>query len=401
MIFISAIIIIGFFTAYTFTRQSIEQQSDIIMHGFAQNEEKIHETKKRLHHENSTDKILDKIFIVTVSTNGKIIDSMNTEYLRQEKLIDLSDIVIKKTQLKGYIKHEYDTFKYIKVIKEYGFFLVFLDTGIENAIFSKLFLTIIVIAVISLILVLLISIYLSGKAIKPVKESWERQTSFVSDASHELRTPLAAIKTNLEIVMDNTEESVDNQNKWLGNIDKEIIRMTKMVTELLMLARYDMKNEIMVSDRFNISNAVKHMMEVFTPLLNKKSIQLISKVEPDIIIIGNEGRINQLFTILLDNAMNYTSTKGLIEICLKRTGKHCDLTVKDTGEGIPEEETYKVFERFYRVDKSRSRNTGGSGLGLSLAKLIVKEHKGNITVKSKLGEGTEFCVHIPIFIEIS
>ncbi|HEX9062731.1 MAG TPA: ATP-binding protein, partial [Clostridia bacterium] len=236
---------------------------------------------------------------------------------------------------------------------------------------------------------------LANKAIRPIKISWEKQTAFIADASHELRTPLAVANSNLEIVMENTNETIDSQSKWLGNVHSEMERMKKLVDDLLFLARADAEDE-MPKEHFDLSGLIYRIYDCFIPLAQKKGLKLILDNKDNIIVYGNEFRIKQLITILLDNAIKYTESGGNVQLKLEAGSSTFQLFVKDTGEGIPKEHIRKIFDRFYRVDKSRSRNYGGAGLGLAIAKCIVNEHKGTINVVSEVSKGTEFTISLPV-----
>ncbi|WP_209702466.1 sensor histidine kinase [Clostridium algifaecis] len=396
MVLVSAVIVISFFTVYNVTKQSLEQQSEIIMHGIAKDDGKITSVNGDLKNtKNPANIILDKVFCTRVSKNGDVLEYLQVSDFNQMLMKNISIQALSDSKLKGFLKHESYTFKYIKVEKEYGSILVFYEISSENYIFNRILTISMIVFLISLIFIFLISLYLSNKAIKPVKASWEKQNIFVADASHELRTPLAIIKSNLEIVMENKEESIQSQGKWLSNVDREIDRMSKLVEELLFLVRVDMQHEKMVFDKVNISYVINNLIDNFKPLLNKKFINIVSNVETDIIAMGNEGRIKQLITILIDNAMKHTPQGGMIDVKLIGNENYYEVIIRDNGEGIPEDEIGKIFERFYRVDKSRSRNYGGAGLGLSIADCIVKEHNGKISVKSELGKGSEFKIRIP------
>lgn len=397
MVLVSAVIIIGFFAVYTVTKQSMEQQSEIIMHGIAKDEGIVlNRGLDSINTENPAIRILGNTFFVKVSKNGDVIEYSKNSAYDQKVIENAAAQALKDSKLKGFLKSGSQLFKYIKVEKEYGNILVFINTSAENYFLNKMLFTSAIITLISSVLVFFISLYLSNKAIKPIRDSWDKQNVFVADASHELRTPLTVVNSNLEIVMGNNEETVESQNKWLGNIEREIKRMSKLVEDLLFLARADMHEEEMAMDMFNISNSITQTIETFKPLLDKKSINIKSDIYPDVIVKGSEGRIKQLLNILVDNAMNHTQAGGGIELGLVKYENFYEIIVSDKGDGIPKEEIDKIFERFYRVDKSRSRNYGGSGLGLSIAQCIVKEHNGSIFVNSEVRKGTEFRVRMPM-----
>jgi signal transduction histidine kinase len=195
--------------------------------------------------------------------------------------------------------------------------------------------------------------------------------------------------------MDNEDKTVGSQKKWLSNIQCELERMKKLIDDLLFLARADADGE-MPKEHFDLSELLYKIYDTFTPLFQKKNLELLLNSPHNIIVYGNEFRIKQLITILLDNAMKYTGEGGKVELTLQTGTNAVQLSVKDTGEGIAKEHLGKIFDRFYRVDKSRSRNYGGAGLGLAIAQCIVNEHRGTINVISEVSKGTEFKISLPI-----
>lgn len=270
--------------------------------------------------------------------------------------------------------------------------LLFVNIDYENRLLKSLRSSLIIMALTGLALVFVGSLYMAGRAIKPIKTAWEKQKTFVADASHELRTPLSVMQSNLELVMENKEETVESQTKWLENIYLENKHMTKLVNDLLLLARADADQKLLEMKDFSLSALVE---EAATPLLllaEEKNINMDLLIDPNITFYGDESRMKQLVVILIDNAVKYTPKGGSISLELKNLKDGIELIVADTGEGIDKENLEKIFQRFYRVDKARSSESGGIGLGLSIASWIVKEHRGTINAASSLGEGTTFRV---------
>ncbi|MGL9749152.1 sensor histidine kinase [Enterococcus sp. DIV0170] len=239
------------------------------------------------------------------------------------------------------------------------------------------------------------SYLISKQAVLPIKNAWQKQLDFTADASHELRTPLAVIQTNLEIVMDSPEETVASQMKWLENIHIEQQHMERLVSDLLTISRADTGEEEIQRTVFSLDSLLKSIVEKFSPVCQNKTIQLKANLASEVPFYGDQQRINQLVMILLDNAYQYSNEGGQITLTLKNLPKDTQISVKDTGIGISEENVTKLFDRFFRVTNSRKKNPDGLGLGLSIAKLITQQHQGDITVTSTVGEGTEFIVTLP------
>lgn len=362
----------------------LKLQADIILYTIA-NEEKLN---------SNFDSGFVRFFSIKIDTSGKIIGYLMNINISSEEMETLKEKVIEKGETRGKISNDKFKFKFLKIPKEYGYIIVFLDYTVEEKMYKPLIIISIYIVLLSIVLVFTVSFFLANRSIKPIKTSWEKQTAFIADASHELRTPLAVINSNLEIVMENENETVGSQMKWLGNIQSELERMKKLVDDLLFLARADAEDE-MPKEYFDLSRLVHKIYDEFTPLCQKKSLEFLLDAKDNIVFYGNEFRIKQLITILLDNAIKFTGEGGKIILKLKVHANSIQLSVSDTGEGIAKEHIDKIFDRFYRVDKSRSRNHGGSGLGLAIAKCIVNEHKGTIDVFSEVSRGTEFTVSLP------
>lgn len=250
----------------------------------------------------------------------------------------------------------------------------------------------IAVLMICILLVFIASVIISFLAITPIKKAWQKQLDFTADASHELRTPLAVIQTNLELVLDNGEETVESQRKWLENIYFENIRMNKLVDDLLTLSRADSGLQEINKEPIKLDEIINSVVNKFLPLSQSSGIRLISECEHQLEMYGDYERMQQLFAILIDNAFKHMNCKGNIVINAYEAGNVITVEVADNGQGIETKELDRIFERFYRVDKVRSRKQGGSGLGLNIAKWIVEKHKGKITVQSKINEGTSFFI---------
>ncbi len=336
-------------------------------------------------------------FFVKYIQNG-IVERSQYIPVTDEQLETLLSEVLNTTANKGIAALPSERFRYCLSISP-GMRIVtvaFMSTQPEDEIFARLRMILLFVGLTGLLVVFVSSLFMAGRALVPIKDSWERQKNFVADASHELRSPLAVIQTSVELVMDNKNETVDSQIKWLENIQAENTRMTKLVNDLLTLARADSDQKLMEKKYFPLNNALNSAVTVMEPVAVKNGVHLTLKQNSDIEIYGDESKLKQLVVILIDNAIKYTPSGGSAEVVLKKCDNHAELYVSDTGEGIESEHIKKIFERFYRVDKARSRENGGTGLGLSIADWIVKEHKGSISVSSTPGNGTTFKVRLPL-----
>jgi len=230
------------------------------------------------------------------------------------------------------------------------------------------------------IIFIFISKLISHWISKPVEDAFNKQKDFIADASHELKTPLSVITASAEALEANPKEK-----KWLNNIKSESERMNNLIIDLLDLAKTENGNiELAIG---NLSKVVEHSVLTFEGIAFEKNIKLDYHIDKDINIKMNENSMRQVMEILLDNAIKHSSEKGKVEVNL-RDGKEIVLTVTNTGDPIPKGEEEKIFERFYRVDKSRNRNENRYGLGLAIAKNIINSHNGTIKAFSKNGKTT-------------
>ena len=301
----------------------------------------------------------------------------------EKKIIDIAEEVLDKNIEKGFIKEGDYSFAYMYRNSPMGIEMVLQDSSMHNNTMQKLIITSIIIGTISLGLLFGVSIFISNKAIKPVEAAYNSQKRFIADASHELKTPLAVIKTNLELLNSNEENSIRSQKKWIDYISFQTERMSKLVNNLLYLAKADNNEELGVKTRFNISDVVMNQLLTFEAVVFENKLSLNCDLDPDIYVNGDREGINQLVGIFMDNAVKHAYKNTEINVELKEKKQGIYLAVGNEGETIPEEDMNKIFDRFYRVDEARDREKGGYGLGLSIAKSIVDKYKGEISVKSE------------------
>ncbi|RNB87042.1 sensor histidine kinase [Brevibacillus fluminis] len=248
---------------------------------------------------------------------------------------------------------------------------------------------------VSIIIAIVTGRFLAKRALVPIQQSWEKQQQFIADASHELRTPLSVIRLNLERLFRNPDHTIEEESETISASMQETKRLTKLVTDLLTLARSDSNELQILKQRVRLDEIVLKSIRTFSQLAELKEITMKRDVEEPLEIMGDEERLQQLMVILLDNALKYTQETGQITVSCKREGNWITIIVSDTGIGISQEELGYVFDRFFRGDKMRSRAEEGTGLGLSIAKWIVEAHDGKIRVESKEGAGTSFTITLP------
>jgi two-component system heavy metal sensor histidine kinase CusS len=227
-----------------------------------------------------------------------------------------------------------------------------------------------------------------------LERSFAEIRRFTADASHELRTPLTAIRTETEVALGKALGIADYQH-LLGSILEECERLTRLTDQLLTLCREDAGKTPPAREAVDLTRLVDVVVETMRPLADVKRLQIDTAGNGPLRIQGDETRLRQVFYNLLDNAIKYTPAEGKIEIRLRKNDHAAVVSVRDTGIGIPPDHLPFVFERFYRVDKARSREQGGTGLGLSIAQSIVSAHGGNIELASAPGQGTTCTVTLP------
>jgi heavy metal sensor kinase len=218
---------------------------------------------------------------------------------------------------------------------------------------------------------------------------------FTADASHELRTPLTALRTEVEVALSKPAEVADHAN-LLGSILEECERLTRLTEQLLALAREDTHTALMEWQPVDLVALVRGVVETMRPLAEAKAIRLRQHGMDALPMHGDAARLRQVFYNLLDNAIKYTPERGEIEVGVTRRAGAAEVELRDSGIGIAAEHLPHVFERFYRVDKARSRAEGGTGLGLSIARSIVSAHGGRIELDSAPGRGTVCTVTLPL-----
>ena len=272
-----------------------------------------------------------------------------------------------------------------------GTIIAFIDCAKDLSFLRQLLILSIIIFILMESVVLVLTMMLTKRAMRPMQISFEKQKQFISDAGHELKTPLTIISANADILQDEIGE-----NKWLNYIRMQTERMRVLVDEMMALTKMEYNNNLDTAERFNLSSAVETMALPFESQAFEQKKQFRIMVQPDLYFHGNSEQIRRMIGILIDNAFKYSAEHGEIKVSLKEeTGGRAVLEVYNTGKGIREEEKEKIFERFYRSDSSRARATGGYGLGLSIAKSVAEAHKIKIEVNSEPEHWITFTLLFP------
>ena len=233
--------------------------------------------------------------------------------------------------------------------------------------------------------------------ITDIQRQEQMRKDFVADVSHELRTPLAAIRGYAETLLDGALEDQEHNRRFVEIILSQSVRLANIASDLLVLSELDSGNEAPVTpDRIPVLEVIESAVNTVTPAASIRNIVIDHSLCEPCSVIGVRFRLEQVMVNLLDNAVKFNRDAGVVNVeCGHQTDRRVSIRVHDTGIGIPNKDTQRVFERFYRVDKARSRPAGGTGLGLPIVKEIVDRMGGSVTVESQLGKGSTFIIELP------
>lgn len=276
--------------------------------------------------------------------------------------------------------------------RDYGYLLIMIDRANEIMLERRLAIITSVIFLLSIGVAFAIAGVFSSWAVRPVKLAFKNQKRFIADASHELKTPIAVISANIDVLSQEIPE-----NKWLNFIKTENLRMGKLVQDLLYLAKNDAGKITLEKLPFDLRETVEGAVLPFENLCREQNKKLSVNTGKDVVPVnGDENKIRQLVIILVDNAIKNSSEGDAVTVTAGKSSSSAFVKVHNTGPGISQKDMEKIFDRFYRADTSRARETGGYGLGLAIAKSIASSHNGKISVESKEGEYAEFTLTLPL-----
>ena len=330
-----------------------------------------------------------RYFSVLLDENGSIIltDTSKIVSIDTEKAMEYASKLWEKEKEKGFL----DDYRYWRCSYNEEVRIIFLDCRRQLDNFHNFLLTTFGVSSLGLLSVFILMVYLSARIVKPFSDNYEKQKRFITDAGHELKTPLAIIEADTEVL-----EMDFGENEWLQDIHGQTKRLADLTNALVVLSRMeegenrDMKIELPLSD------IVEEVCHTFRAPAKVQEKSLVNAIEPMISMKGDEKAIRGLVTILLDNAVKYTNNKGQISVTLKKKKNRIYLSVFNTTEHISKEQISHLFDRFYRTDASRNSQTGGYGLGLSIAVATVDSHRGKIIAETEDEKSLRITVILPI-----
>ena len=329
-----------------------------------------------------------RFFSVLIGADGEVLET-DTERIAAvdgEAARDLALGVYRSGRTKGF----QGIYRYLRCDAPDGSVrIIFLDCGRLLAQFNSVVRRSVIISAIGLTAVFLLILLLSGRIVRPISRSYEKQKRFISDAGHEIKTPLTIIDADAEIL-----EMDYGDNEWLADIRQQTERMAGLTNDLIFLSRMEEQEQATMIE-FPLSDVVGEAAASFQALALKHDKRIETDVEPMLSMVGNEKQIRQLVGILLDNALKYSDDQATIKLSLKRQSKTLRLTVENTVESVSRETLDNMFERFYRGDPSRNSQTRGYGIGLSIARAVVEAHRGKIAAECPDGHTVAVTATFP------
>ncbi len=266
----------------------------------------------------------------------------------------------------------------------------------EERALHRMLLGLLVGGAIGIALSLIGAFFLASRALVPIEATFQRQQQFIADASHELRTPLTILHSATDLLDQHRQEPLQQNGELFDDVRDEILRLERLAGDLLTLARSDLGELGLAVAPVDLLDAAKEAVQRVQPIAGEKRITVLVEPGSPLFAEVDPDRLQQVLLILLDNSIKHTPPGGKVSIVAGRQGSDALLDVIDTGEGIPADKMDQVFDRFVRADIARSRSMGGAGLGLAIAKSLVEAHGGNLSIVSKVGEGTRVTIRLPL-----
>ncbi len=330
---------------------------------------------------------MTRFFIVRFASDGTP-DYVSIDYIASvdgENALDLAQKVYDKKRSRGYL----GDYRYACEIKDGAGVVVFLNTRKEQDSIRNLLLMTLAVSGISLVIVFILVALFSKRAIRPIAKNIEQQKQFITDASHELKTPLTSISTSLDVI---TMEH--GEDEWTDNIKAQTQRLSKLVSELVILSKLDEEKPLPNKEEFSLSNAAWEIAEVYKPQAKGAGKDLKIDIADNLMMTGEKAAIQQMMSVLIDNAIKYSDPGGEIRFSVFKKGNRNHIEVFNTCDLKEVPDVTRLFDRFYRPDSSRSTQTGGYGVGLAIAKAVAETHGGEISAVCPSGKSMTMKVKI-------
>ena len=331
---------------------------------------------------------MTRFFVVKLDSNN-VITSMSMDYvasISESDAAGFADKVLAKSSSKGYI----DGYRYSITKNEDSTVIVFLNSTRELHYMNSLIIMTILISVGSLSLVFILVVLLSKRAIRPIAQNIELQKRFITDAGHELKTPLTSISASLDVI-----EIEHGNDEWTDNIRQQIGRMKSLVSELVTLSKLDEVKPVQIREELDLTAAAWEIVEVHMPQAKARGKEIITEIEDDLTIMGDRSSIQQMLSVLIDNAVKYSDGREPIKIKIRNFHNKARIIVYNSCNYQTPPDVERLFDRFYRPDESRNSSTGGNGIGLAIARSVAETHGGKISASCPDGRSMTITVELP------
>lgn len=331
-----------------------------------------------------------RFFSVRLGEDGQVlqIDTGQIAAVDEEEAAVYAQSVFLSGRSSGF----WENYRYLLCEDQQGSLIIFLDCGRSLSTFRTTLLASVLLALLGLLAVLVLLLILSKRIVRPVAESYEKQKQFITDAGHELKTPMTIIGADADLA-----EMECGENQWISDIRRQAQRLTGLTNDLVYLSRMEEEQPKLQLIDFPLSDVAEEVAQSFQSLAKSQEKEFSIHIQPMLSFTGDEKAVRQLLSILLDNALKYSPAGGQLRLELEKQGRTLLLSVSNTvAQPIEQDKLPHLFDRFYRMDQSRSSQTGGYGLGLSIARSIVLAHKGKIRAESPDGRTLTFVIHLPL-----
>ena len=328
-----------------------------------------------------------RFFIVRLDNSGNA-TYFSMDYIAsidEDSAIEYVNKALCRRSDQGYIGN----YRYLRTESDNSTVLVFLNAGRELQFARTLGLLTLEISIASLVLVFILVVIFSKKAIKPIENNIKQQKQFITDASHELKTPLTSISTSLDVIA-----AEHGEDEWTDNIRKQTNRMTKLVSELVTLSRLDEVQPLPNKEHFSLSNAAWETVDIYQSQAKGRGKKMTVDIAENIDIYGDKSAIQQMLSVLLDNAVRYSNDNGEIRFSVYSKKNKARIEVYNTCDYDTPPDVSLLFDRFYRPDSSRNSETGGTGVGLAIAQAVAESHGG--TIKALCPDGKSMTIKVTI-----